>query len=323
MNTKKLVLAGLMSALVALMALDGAVAHAQTGPACAAAKKKLAGKKDQKLLTCDAVGVSKGTTPNSDCLQKTRDGFSTGWDKAESRGGCFTSNDKSTIEGKVDAHVSDLESTLHLTGTTPSKCSSKKFKDSGKKGACLLGCHGKAQKKGLPLNDPSIVACMQKCRDKFSAAFTKDEVAGDCRTTNDTTNVEAKIDAFATSVASMLPTGVVTTTTVTTTTTATLPGTRCCQATGACFDAATSDAIVKCLLLHGTLAPSSQKCNGQTGQCGAQKVVGNNCCQCPASSPPFPHAQYCFDTNITSCGSVCTKTVGVACGPNTETCGGQ
>src|SRR5206468_1684862 len=175
-NTKKLVLAGLMSALVALMALDGAVAHAQTGPACAAAKKKLAGKKDQKLLTCDAVAVSKGTTPNSDCLQKTRDGFSTGWDKAESRGGCFTSNDKSTIEAKVDAH--------------------------------------------------------------------------------------------ATSVASMLPTGVVTTTTVTTTTTATLPGTRCCQATGACFDASTSDAMVKCPLLHGTLAPSSQKCNGQTGQCG-------------------------------------------------------
>src|SRR5437763_16197805 len=105
-----------MSALVALMALDGAVAHAQTGPACAAAKKKLAGKKDQKLLTCDAVAVSKGTTPNSDCLQKTRDGVGTGWEKGEPRGGCFTANDKSTMEGRAEAHVSDLGTTLHLTG---------------------------------------------------------------------------------------------------------------------------------------------------------------------------------------------------------------
>ena len=29
-----------------------------------------------------------------------------------------------------------------------------------------------------------------------------------------------------------------------------------------------------------------------------------------------------IDTNITSCGSICTKAVGVACGSNTETCGG-
>jgi len=308
--------------LLAALVLGG-VAHAlQDGPACAAAKKKLAGKKDLKLLTCDSVAVGKGVAPATKCTDAARSGFSAAWAKVEAKGGCFTSNDVNTIEGKVDAHVQDLENTLQLTGATGSKCSSKKFKDSGKKGLCLLICHGKAQRKGLPLSDPLITACMQKCRDKFSAAFTKDEAAGDCRTTSDTSNVEAKIDAFATSVANMLPTGIVTTTTVTTTTTATLPGTRCCQATGACFDASTSDAMVKCPLLNGTLAPSSQKCNGQTGQCGSQKAVGNNCCQCPASSPPFPHPQYCFDTNITSCGSICTKTVGMACGANTETCGG-
>ena len=317
---RRLALLGLTSALLAAVTLGG-VAHAlQDGPGCAAAKKKLAGKKDLKLLTCDSVAVGKGAAPDMKCTDAARNGFSAAWSKAEAKGGCFTTNDASTIEGKVDAHVQDLENTLHLTGATPSKCSSKKFKGAGKKGLCLLICHGKAQRKGLPLSDPLITACMQKCRDKFSAAFTNDEASADCRTTGDTNSVEAKIDAFANGVASMLPTGVAVTTTTTTTT---IPaGTRCCQATGACFDAATSDAMVKCPLLHGTLAPNGRVCNGQTGTCGTQKVVGANCCQCPANPSQFPHPQYCFDTNISSCGPVCTKTVGATCGPNSETCGG-
>ena len=33
-------------------------------------------------------------------------------------------------------------------------------------------------------------------------------------------------------------------------------------------------------------------------------------------------AGHCFDTNISSCGPVCTKTAGVACGPDSQTCGG-
>ena len=316
---RRLALLGFASALLGLVALGGGAAQAQTGPSCAAAKKKLAGKKDQKLLTCDATAVAKGASPDADCKQKARDGFSAGWDNVEAKGGCFTTNDKSTTEAKVDAHVTDLESTLHVTGSTPSKCSSKKFKGAGKKGLCLLLCHGKAQKKGLPLSDPTITACMQKCRDKFSAAFSKAEEAGDCRTTGDATTVETKIDVFTTSVASMLPTGVVTTTT---TTTPSISRTRCCQAVGACFDASEPDAMVKCPLLHGTLAAAGRVCNGQTGTCGTQKVVGANCCQCPANPAQFPHPQYCFDTNISSCGSVCTKTVGAACGPNSETCGG-
>ena len=319
---KRLALLAFASALLAAVTLGGRTAHAlQDGPACAAAKKKLAGKKDLKLLTCDSVAVGKGGSPDTNCTDAARNGFSAAWAKAEAKGGCFTSNDESTIEGKVDTHVQDLENTLHLTGATASKCTSKKFKDAGKKGLCLLICHGKAQRKGVPLSDPLIAACMQKCRDKFSAAYTKDEALGDCRTTGDTSTVEGKIDTFADGVASMLPTGVATTTTTSTTVT-TIPPTRCCQATGACFDAAEPDAMVKCPLLNGTLAPSGRVCNGQTGTCGTQKVIGANCCQCPANPSQFPHPQYCFDTNISSCGNVCTKTVGAACGPNSETCGG-
>ena len=316
---RRLALLGLTSALLAAVTLGG-VAHAlQDGPGCAAAKKKLAGKKDLKLLTCDSVAVGKGAAPDMKCTDAARNGFSAAWSKVEAKGGCFTTNDASTIEGKVDAHVQDLENTLHLTGATPSKCSSKKFKGAGKKGLCLLICHGKAQRKGLPLSDPLIAACMQKCRDKFSAAFSKAEEAGDCRTTGDATTVETKIDVFTTSVASMLPTGVVTTTT---TTTPSISRTRCCQAVGACFDASEPDAMVKCPLLHGTLAAAGRVCNGQTGACGTQKVVGANCCQCPANPAQFPHPQYCFDTNVPSCGPVCTQTPRMACGATTQTCGG-
>ena len=108
----------------------------------------------------------------------------------------------------------------------------------------------------------------------------------------------------------------------TTTTLSTTVTTRCCQAVGACFDADPADAEAACRLLSGTLHPSLEVCDGTKGTCGAMKQVGANCCQCPEPSPPFPHPGYCFDTNISSCGPVCTKTAGVACGPDSQTCGG-
>src|SRR5205823_12472978 len=89
----------------------------------------------------------------------------------------------------------------------------------------------------------------------------------------------------------------------------------------ACFDADPADAEAACRLLSGTLHPSLEVCDGTKGTCGAMKQVRANCCQCPEPSPPFPHPGYCFDTNISSCGPVCTKTAGPACGPDSQTCG--
>ena len=90
-------------------------------------------------------------------------------------------------------------------------------------------------------------------------------------------------------------------------TTTTLPTnvtTRCCQATGACFDAGPADAQATCAALHNDamLAPAGQICNGVTGYDGPTGLGTPN--------------------NRAGCGSICTKTVGVACGSNTETCGG-
>jgi len=110
----------------------------------------------------------------------------------------------------------------------------------------------------------------------------------------------------------------------TTTTVPTNVTTRCCQATGACFDADPTDAQATCATLHETLAPAGQVCNGGTGKCEfGQRVVGAKCCQCPVNMlQGFPHPQYCFDTNVPSCGPVCVQTAGVACGATTQTCGG-
>jgi len=111
--------------------------------------------------------------------------------------------------------------------------------------------------------------------------------------------------------------------------TTTLPAvsTRCCQAVGACFDADAADAQATCAALpaasHATLAPAGEICDGVAGTCGAMKKVGRYCCQCPVNGAHgFPHPQYCFDTNITSCGpGLCQQNPG-ACGPSSQTCGG-
>ena len=63
---RRLALAGIASALLALVSVGGGVVEAQTGPSCAAAKKKIAGKKE-KLLTCDSAAVVKGVSPDADC----------------------------------------------------------------------------------------------------------------------------------------------------------------------------------------------------------------------------------------------------------------
>ena len=103
--------------------------------------------------------------------------------------------------------------------------------------------------------------------------------------------------------------------------------TGCCQAVGACFDADAADAQATCAALpaasHATLAPAGEICDGVAGTCGAMKKVGRYCCQCPVNGAHgFPHPQYCFDTNITSCGpGLCQQNPG-ACGPSSQTCGG-
>ncbi len=79
------------------------------------------------------------------------------------------------------------------------KCAAAKEKCVAKRGACLLGCHAKAESTGIPV-DPT---CVQKCEGKFDGGavpskgcFAKLEAKLGCATTGDSPALAATTDAF-------------------------------------------------------------------------------------------------------------------------------
>src|SRR6266403_1996325 len=91
--------------------------------------------------------------------------------------------------------------------TILSKCSAGKKQCAGKKAAGILGCHSKAQKKGLnPNTDPDILACISKVTTKFSDCYAKLDAKQDLTPgkessvcpagSGDAAAIEAKVDAF-------------------------------------------------------------------------------------------------------------------------------
>jgi len=94
-------------------------------------------------------------------------------------------------------------------------CAAAKNKCVSNKTAGLLKCHQLADKKGLPVSDPSIQACLQKAIAKFDGAtptkgcFAKLEAKypGGCLTTGDSDAAESTIDAFVDTAVSALDPG--------------------------------------------------------------------------------------------------------------------
>src|SRR2546427_6140502 len=217
-----------LGALLALLVFGGTSARAGTAGQCGATKERLAGKKIAALTRCDARAVAKGVAADPDCMAKARASFSARWAKVEAKGGCVTSGDEATIEGKVDAFVGDLETRLQADGP-PSRCSAGKFKDAGRSAACELGCTARAAAHGLAADDSSVATCRASCAGRLQARFGRDETKGDCRTTGDAASIETVIAALVDDVdgelAPAVPTTApTTTTTVTTTTLPTFPG---------------------------------------------------------------------------------------------------
>ena len=111
--------------VAASLALAVGMAGAATaGPSpshkCAAAKQKAAGKKGACRLGCTANATLKGLALNAPtitaCLGTCDTKFRTAFTKAEAKGGCHTTGDATTIEGKVDAFVMDVVSELPVEG---------------------------------------------------------------------------------------------------------------------------------------------------------------------------------------------------------------
>ena len=191
---------------------------------CAATKQKAAGKKAAGKLKCWMRAVKRGESINMDCIFKAELKFSRSYDKAESRGGCVTTNDKGMIETKVDGFVDDVVSDLTgspagaLLTTQPARdCAARKLKATGRKASSKLKCWAKGTLKGTPADS----GCLARAEGRYSKAWDKAELKGGCATSNDKTTIEGKVDVFVGGVVAMLPSTPTTTTTPTTSTTTT------------------------------------------------------------------------------------------------------
>jgi hypothetical protein len=87
------------------------------------------------------------------------------------------------------------------------KCASAKQQAVGKSTGCQLKCTAKAALKGLPANDPALLACLSSCRAKFVATFAKLEAKGGCDPAGNAVPVQAKVDACAIDLADDLQPG--------------------------------------------------------------------------------------------------------------------
>src|SRR5262245_31646654 len=141
-----------LGALVTLVALATGMARGSTHAAvkptaaqkCAAAKRKLVGKKAAALMKCDVAAVAMGVAVDPTCETRAKTAFTTAWASAETAasGGCATTNDAIVIENQVDAHIADLERMLEFAGPA-SKCTAGKLRAGGRQGAWELRCDAK------------------------------------------------------------------------------------------------------------------------------------------------------------------------------------
>jgi len=97
---------------------EGALLGTADAQRCAAAKLRATARKTYAKLRCQARGAKVGMPADSSCLSKAEAKFAQSWSRAEHRGGCATTADQSTIEGKVDAFVNDVVMELVPTSTT-------------------------------------------------------------------------------------------------------------------------------------------------------------------------------------------------------------
>jgi hypothetical protein len=85
----------------------------KAGDTCEASKLSATGKKAAAKLTCEAKAAGKGIAVDLTCLAKAEGKFSTAFDKAEAKGGCVVTGDKSTIESDVDTVVTTITSAIN------------------------------------------------------------------------------------------------------------------------------------------------------------------------------------------------------------------
>ena len=82
--------------LVASLACSDASA-ATPAQKCAAAKRKAVGQTAKALTACDAKAAARGATVDLVCVARAGTAFARVWSRAEKRGGCATTRDRSSL----------------------------------------------------------------------------------------------------------------------------------------------------------------------------------------------------------------------------------
>jgi len=181
---------------------------------CAAAKLTATGKVTAAMLGCHANATRHGVAVDSLCVAKARTKLTSRIASLETRGGCATPGDASSITVILDSNVGAFVTALRPT-TTANRCAATKLKATGKKAKAKLRCYGKATRVGGGVD----AACLTKAEAQFSAAFAAAEHSPTCLTTHDADDVESTVDDFVGEVVAAIPSDTTTTTSSTSTTT--------------------------------------------------------------------------------------------------------
>src|SRR5262249_22080901 len=115
---------GPMKSMLAALAVSlvAVAAHAATDPLsrCAVAEMKATAKKTTSKLKCYATAAEHKTAVDQGCLTKAESKFGEAWARATAKGGCGGNIvgplDQNTVEGRVDACVRDLVTTVAPCG---------------------------------------------------------------------------------------------------------------------------------------------------------------------------------------------------------------
>jgi len=191
------------------------------GQTCSATKLKTTAKKAPAKLACHATAARKHVPVDATCLGNAEATFGKRWDVAEANGGCATTGDKGTIEGKVDRFVDDVVAQVTgspegalLSTKRAKKCAASKLMATGKKANGVIRCYAQAVQKGEGVQS----TCPAKAEAAFGKRWDVAEAKGGCATTGDKGTIEGKVDAFVADLVAELPPTTTTTTTSTTTT---------------------------------------------------------------------------------------------------------
>src|SRR5438552_482919 len=146
----------------------GSPANAQTGNKCLAGKLGAIGKKERRLLKCDArVAATGDDTTLLACRMKVSSRFSAAMAKYSGCSGTALDCEMAADDCESNIRVALPDGTIPATA---SKCEASRLDAAGKKARGILKCYAKAALHGVAV-DTTTAGCVDNVETKFSTVF--------------------------------------------------------------------------------------------------------------------------------------------------------